>query len=59
MPSEELIAAGLIELAKLGLQQYFQAAALAGKTDEQIAALYETEKAKFLARDPANLPDPA
>lgn len=48
---------GLIELAKLGLQGWFQALRMAGKTDEEIDVLYNKEKQEFLSHHPDTLPD--
>jgi len=48
---------GVIELGKLGLQAYFQAMRMAGKSDEEINRLYQEEKAYFDAHPPDTLPD--
>lgn len=48
---------GFFELAKLGLQAYFQYMRVAGKTDEEIEATYQAERAAFQARPPDQLPD--
>lgn len=51
------LAAMLIEFSKMGLQMYFQAARMAGKTEEEIEAMYQQQKAQFDANRPENLPD--
>ena len=48
---------GLIELGKLGLQAYFQAMRLAGKTPEEVEKMYQEEKIYFDAHPPDTLPD--
>lgn len=53
----EVIIAGIIELAKMGLSIYFQSMRMAGKTQEEIEAMYEAEKAEFYTNNPDNLPD--
>jgi hypothetical protein len=57
MTVNPMIVTGFVELAKLALQTYFQYMRVAGKSDEEIEALYTAEKSAFLARSPANLPD--
>ena len=57
MPLPLGIVTGLIELGKLGLQAWFQANRLAGKTEDEIDALYNAEKKEFQANNPDNLPD--
>ena len=47
----------LIEFAKLGIQVFFQALEMAGKTDEEIQVMFLKEKEAFLDRKPENLPD--
>ena len=49
---------GLIELAKAGLQAFFSAMRLAGKSQEEIEEIYQAEKAYFEAHPPESLPDP-
>jgi len=54
----ELIASALImEGAKLALQVYFLNMRLAGKTVEEIEAVFDVEKAKFDKNRPEYLPD--
>ena len=48
---------GLIELGKLGLQAYFQAMRLAGKTPEEVDKMYQEEKIYFDAHPPSTLPE--
>lgn len=55
--SSEVIIAGIIELAKMGLSIYFQSMRMAGKSEEEIQAMYEVEKAEFYANKPEDLPD--
>ena len=50
------IAAG-VELAKLALQIYFLSLQTAGKTQEEMAALYKEQEAYFIAHSPSTLPD--
>ncbi len=52
-----IILAKLIELGAFGLQAFFTAMNLAGKTPEEIDTIYLTEKAKFEANKPELLPD--
>ncbi len=47
----------IMEGAKLALNIYFTNAKLAGKTDEEIKAVFDTEKAKFMKNRPEGLPD--
>ena len=53
----ELIIAGIIELAKMGLSIYFQSMRMAGKSEEEIQSMYEAEKAEFYVNKPEDLPD--
>lgn len=55
--NEALIVGGAIELAKLGLQMWFQASAMANLSEEQKAKIFIETKARFEAKDPAKLPD--
>jgi hypothetical protein len=52
-----IVATAVVELAKLGLQIYFLAMATAGKTPEEIDALYKEQQAYFIAHPPETLPD--
>lgn len=54
--SPEVVAL-LVEGAKVGLQSYFNYMRVAGKSEEEISALYEEEKRNFLENDPDKLPD--
>ena len=47
----------LVELAKLGIQVFFQSLRMAGKTPEEIDMMFQEEKATFLANKPEDLPD--
>lgn len=47
----------LIELAIALVQGAFTLLAMAGKTPEEVDAIYEEEKVKFLANKPEELPD--
>ena len=51
------VVGGLIELGKLGLQAYFQAMRLAGKTPEETDKMYQEEKVYFDTHAPDTLPD--
>lgn len=51
------VTAGLIELAKFGIQSYLQAMKMAGKTDQEIEQMFQDEKRKFLERRPEDLPN--
>ena len=51
------IVLGLIELAKTGLQAFFSAMRLAGKSSEEIDEMYQAEKAYFEAHPPDTLPE--
>jgi hypothetical protein len=51
------VAALLVEGAKFGLQAYFTNMKLAGKTEEEINALFAAEYAEFKQKRPENLPD--
>lgn len=51
------IIAGLIELGKIGLQAYFSAMRMAGKSEAEIDEMYQTEKKEFKANPPDTLPD--
>ena len=51
------IIAGLIELGKIGLQAYFSAMRMAGKSEAEIDAMYQGEKKEFEANPPESLPD--
>lgn len=55
---DPVIFGGLIELAKILLAGYFQALRIAGKTEEEINALYQEEMNKVRASDPGSLPEP-
>jgi hypothetical protein len=46
-----------VELAKLALQAYFLMMQTAGKTQEEIDAIYKDQQAYFLAHPPSTLPD--
>lgn len=52
-----LVIGGFFELAKLALQMYLQYMKLAGKAPEEIEVVYQQEKAEFLAKNPAMLPN--
>lgn len=45
-------------LATLLLQAWFEIQKQAGKTEAELEALYQEEKAKFYANKPELLPDP-
>lgn len=51
------VVAILVESAKFGIQSYFSYMRLAGKTEEEMDALYQEERTKMLKSDPNNLPD--
>ena len=51
------IAALLIEGAKFGLQAYLTNMKVAGKTDEEINAVFAAEFAEFKQKRPEDLPD--
>lgn len=57
MPLTIAVITGIIELGKLGLQAWFQANRLAGKTDSEIDAMYNAEKLEFANNNPESLPD--
>lgn len=46
------VAMGLIELGKLGLQVWFQAARQAGKTKEEMDQMYNSESVRFDSHHP-------
>ena len=54
---QEIVIAGLIEIAKLGLQTYFTSVRQAGLTKEEGNALFEKEQAKFNDNNPDKLND--
>jgi len=56
MPNGTIAMIG-IELAKAGLAAWFEYQRMSGKTDAEIDALYNEEKAKFQANHPSTLPD--
>lgn len=51
------VATVLVEGAKLALQSYFNYMRLAGASEEEKEALYQSEKATFEANKPSDLPD--
>ena len=56
------VAMGLIELGKLGLQVWFQAARQAGKTKHEMDQMYNHESARFDSHHPdtwEDVPDDA
>jgi len=53
----EAMVGGVIELAKLALTIYFQAAAMSGMSEIERDKLFIQVKEQFLKRDPANAPD--
>jgi hypothetical protein len=53
--SAAIVVTGLAEIAKITLQIYFAQMALAGQTPEQIEAMYQAERAKFIERAPEKL----
>lgn len=55
--STEVAVAIAAEVAKAFLLAYLANAQLAGLTPEQMDAIYQSEKAKFLAKDPSLIPD--
>ena len=57
MPLPVAIIAGLIELGKVALQSYFSLMRMAGKSEAEIEAMYQTEKKEFKANPPESLPD--
>jgi len=46
------VAMGIIELGKLGLQMWFQAGRMAGKTKEEMDRMYNSESVKFDSHHP-------
>jgi hypothetical protein len=48
----------LVEIAKLGLQIWFQNMRMANATEEQIRQLYIAEEKAFYENKPEYLPDP-
>ena len=56
MSAPLIIGAG-VELAKLALQIYFLSLRTAGRTQEEMDALYHQEEAYFIAHPPSTLPD--
>jgi hypothetical protein len=54
---DPIIAAKLIELGIVGIQGVFTLLSMAGKTPEEIDAIYAEEKVKFQANKPEKLPD--
>ena len=57
MPLPASVVVGILELAKLGLQTWFQSMRMAGKSEEEVDAMYYNEKAEFEALHPDKLPD--
>lgn len=56
---DPLLLAGIIELGKMGLMQYFEAQRLAGKTKEEVKAYMLAAHEEFMALpDPSTIPDP-
>jgi hypothetical protein len=53
-----IVVAGAFELAKIGLQSYFEYMRIAGKTDAEIEQVYAAERDGFTARRPELLQDP-
>jgi len=45
------------EIVKAALMIFFMAMKSAGKTPEEMAEIYSSERAEFLQRDPNDLPD--
>jgi hypothetical protein len=56
MSSSALAVGAGIEIAKLLVQAYMMQVQLAGLNPEQTETLYQAEKARFLSRDPSQLP---
>ena len=56
MSAPLIIGAG-VELAKLALQIYFLSMQTAGKTQEEMDALFHQQEAYFIAHAPSTLPD--
>lgn len=54
---DPIIALKLIELGIAGIQGAFSLLEMAGKTPEEIDAIYAEEKAKFQANKPEDLPE--
>jgi len=54
---DPIIVLKLIDLAVVGIQGAFSLLEMAGKTPEEIDAIYAEEKAKFQANKPEDLPD--
>ena len=54
---DPVLAAGLVELAKVGLQGFFLSMRLSGKTPQEIEAIYQAERSAFYAKDPGTLPE--
>ena len=57
MAGEEMVIAGVVEILKLLIAAYIQAARQNGAPEEQIDAMLAEAKAAFAANDPANIPD--
>ena len=52
-----VIGLSLAELAKFALQMYFAQLAMAGKTAEEMDAMYKATKEQFFDRHPSKLKD--
>lgn len=55
--SGAMVLAGVTELARMLLMGYFQAMALAGKTDEEMLAMFHETKKVFETMSAEKLPD--
>jgi hypothetical protein len=54
---DPVIAAGLLELAKVGIQSVFTLLRMTGKTEAEIDLFLADQKAYFDAHPPESLPD--
>lgn len=57
MPAAEILIPALTSVIIQGLQAWIAMARMNGMTEEQLAALFTTELAKFNANTPDKLPD--
>ncbi len=57
MPLPVGVITGIIELGKLGLQAWFGAMRMTGKSDDEISAMYMAEKTEFYKNAPETLPN--
>lgn len=54
---DPVIIAALVEMAKLGLNGYFNMMRVAGKTEAEIDAMFLDERTRFKLNPPDSLPD--